>query len=1229
MFRRTALALAAIGAFWAHGALKLDGDFNRQVISVGLKASIPDLRVVDDGGTPLDPSAYTVVYSGNDAYGQATVTVTVNEGADAGTVLTKTFDVVPVPVAYQPLKWVDLDSWQYIRTSIVPNNNMDIDIRLANLDQSGGKDGGQAICCQYWNWLDGYLFAFNGNCGNPSRNRNHFYVNDNTKTTSQYGYSVLGDWAAGREYHINLNHETQKGTLDDSDGHHIEVKYTPGAGGNRMLNLFCDQDGDSRLTCRLYHFTFFENGLPLLDLVPVRRLSDNKVGLLDAAHPDGAASFYASDSGVDFLPGPGNGFVVEPIADQPFTGSAVMPAMIVRLPDGTVVDPANYEATYENNVALGTATAIIIGKGDYQMFSGSVSFQIVPPVDETRITLDGDFGTRDTSLGVPVKIDDLTVLGADGQPLAEGTYEVGYMNNAANGLATVWARITAGRDAGAVNCRGFEVAAVPAGYRFIDWIESSGTQWIDTRVISSKTLVTACVITPNEVTCAKGTGGAAVQHAIFGSGWSSDQYGLLTSDAKWRPTSGGKYTDSVSDITLGKRTTLVYTTAGLQIDAERLSLSELSGYDINKNKYGNVLIFDTPTKATSTDQYRGQYKLNSFKMTNDGVVLRDLVPVLNPEGKPGLFDLAHIEDGDSAFYSNGNADGDDFGHPPVPKATFSVPPIPTQAMAGENPMPITKVIDAETGEALDLNDFIVVYGDNDKPGTARFSVWGKEGTSYAGQSVSGRFKIARVIFVTAYSLATEGTGYSWDSPVSFTRALNIAAILTEDVEIWVKSGTWALPEAKEFLISRSVVIRGGFAGTEKTPDERLAGLFTTLDGHGAYTCLTCDNSASLTIDRLRLTRGLEHGFLKSGAGDLTLANCEIVNCGLTTAQNSSGLAMSLSGNANVFVTNCLIAGCVDTSDVVGTGHHGAVAIAQGMKRVYMDDCRFLTNGVPFNVTGRTTLDGRGAAIWADSPVTLRRCEFRGNKGLDCGYGCGVVYLYRNSGGSALTNCLFVGNNGLKCKYGATGDGPNIARGCLVVYPQAGDRTEVVNCTFAYNLVAGMVNETTGNTGAAGINVVAGDTVVKNCIFYGNAVHTTFPATQTIDMTCHNPSPTASLTVSYTLAHDLYPGEGNKTGDPRFVSTTSDFFKLVNTDHPSLPKMDMDIRTGFQFKPEKLAEVLALDVHVRGRSPAIDAGDPSDDYRKEPKPNGRRVNLGAYGNTPEATHSASGTILILR
>ena len=41
-------------------------------------------------------------------------------------------------------------------------------------------------------------------------------------------------------------------------------------------------------------------------------------------------------------------------------------------------------------------------------------------------------------------------------------------------------------------------------------------------------------------------------------------------------------------------------------------------------------------------------------------------------------------------------------------------------------------------------------------------------------------------------------------------------------------------------------------------------------------------------------------------------------------------------------------------------------------------------------------------------------------------------------------------------------------------------------------------------------------------------------------------------------------------------------------------------------------------HLEPDSPAIDTGDPESDYCFEPQANGGRVNMGAYGNTPDAT-----------
>jgi len=49
-----------------------------------------------------------------------------------------------------------------------------------------------------------------------------------------------------------------------------------------------------------------------------------------------------------------------------------------------------------------------------------------------------------------------------------------------------------------------------------------------------------------------------------------------------------------------------------------------------------------------------------------------------------------------------------------------------------------------------------------------------------------------------------------------------------------------------------------------------------------------------------------------------------------------------------------------------------------------------------------------------------------------------------------------------------------------------------------------------------------------------------------------------------------------------------------------------------------------DFHLMNRSPCIDAGDPASSYSNEPEPHGGRINMGAYGNTPEAASKSADT-----
>ena len=68
--------------------------------------------------------------------------------------------------------------------------------------------------------------------------------------------------------------------------------------------------------------------------------------------------------------------VIEPIADQVETGSAIEPTLTVTLDGNTLTAGTDYAVTYSDNTGVGTATATIVGINGYSG-TKSVTFNIV------------------------------------------------------------------------------------------------------------------------------------------------------------------------------------------------------------------------------------------------------------------------------------------------------------------------------------------------------------------------------------------------------------------------------------------------------------------------------------------------------------------------------------------------------------------------------------------------------------------------------------------------------------------------------------------------------------------------------------------------------------------------------------------------------------------------------------------------------------------------------------
>ena len=473
----------------------------------------------------------------------------------------------------------------------------------------------------------------------------------------------------------------------------------------------------------------------------------------------------------------------------------------------------------------------------------------------------------------------------------------------------------------------------------------------------------------------------------------------------------------------------------------------------------------------------------------------------------------------------------------------------------------------------------------------------------------------------------DGTSWS-DAFVTLDDAF--AAVTADRNEIWVAgSFTWTGARAS-FTFAKAVAIRGGFAGTENAASERADGVLTVIDGHEQVNGLTFANSAAVSIERFRFTNGKARGLDRtSSAGDLTVSNCEFVANGHysddgpnTGNAQGSGACFVGSGSSRLALVNCLF----EENTKTNNGSNpitwpacgcGAGAYVSGFARATLEDCRFVRNGICNDAKGFRGAGTRALHI-AGTPVTLVGCEFRGNGG-NTWQGCGpIVNLSGACGGSAFTNCLWAGNN--------EGNGTDAGQGnaALAVSLDTVDApVDLVNCTFAYNVADATEKP-------AGLHVVKGAAKVRNCIFWGNAVGALAKVGADIHTATNGD---ASAEVAYTL----FGGEGENWasgsnvlsncsfGDPRFVTTLTDFTNTASKVTAGVPG-----RTALpSITPGRLVAASAFDVHVLKRSPAIDAGDPKSAYSNEPKPNGHRINLGFYGNTPWAMTAKPGLLLFVQ
>jgi hypothetical protein len=426
-------------------------------------------------------------------------------------------------------------------------------------------------------------------------------------------------------------------------------------------------------------------------------------------------------------------------------------------------------------------------------------------------------------------------------------------------------------------------------------------------------------------------------------------------------------------------------------------------------------------------------------------------------------------------------------------------------------------------------------------------------------------------------------------------------------------------------------MKGGLAGTD---DETLDpnGLRTIIDGEDRInTIFEISAGDGSTFENLEIRNAYFRGFDKSGKGDINFKNCLFDSCG----KNYIGDVSSLRGGAGRFIggdtplasitfENCVFSRNMYEPNVNKQIGFGVAVAFQKCKSVTIDNCLFVSNGLG-RACLKSTKDGvgvnniRGAAIYSESPIAIRNTEFRANRtGLNGTRG-GVVYIKEAGSDSALTNCLFLANS---CEH-ANSDSSSKEGGVLVFRSATKDKLDVVNCTFAYNFTASK------NAASAGIDVGSDNAVanIKNTIFYGTQkteflkcgkdICVSSGCTANIDYCLFEENSTACISG----AGAINKGANNVFGDPKFVRAITD---------EEIASVKVGYDTYYGYSDDAYESVFSkADVHTQSQKLTVDTGDPTSPYDKEPLPNGKRVNLGYYGNTSEALCTINGLTIMFR
>ena len=354
--------------------------------------------------------------------------------------------------------------------------------------------------------------------------------------------------------------------------------------------------------------------------------------------------------------------------------------------------------------------------------------------------------------------------------------------------------------------------------------------------------------------------------------------------------------------------------------------------------------------------------------------------------------------------------------------------------------------------------------------------------------------------------------------------------------------------------------------TSTDPNDPNVVAGTIVDGNGLIATITFPDSedANCVLTGFTIT-GAETsdkgGGVRCSSGNITFSKCVFRN---NTAQDGGGIFNDI---ADLIITKCMF---IENTSLHNFG--GGIYNYKGQLTV--TDCIFI---------GNSALEEGGglASDHLKSPI-VTNCIFIDNS-ANLGSGMNISHC-----GATVTNCIFLNNSAQK--------------GGAICTKALYDRDlRLINCTFLNN----SADDYGGAVCHRTVGGLTSDMTMTNCILWGN---TAFEGPQVALIS------TATASISYSCLQggevDIYDPSttlnwlsGNIDSDPCFADQDNEDFHLKS----AAGRWDPNINTW---------------VTDDQNSPCTDTGDPCSTWTSELFPHGKRINMGAYGGTTQASMSTS-------